>query len=194
MTDLLLLFLGAAFVNQLVLVKLFGLAPFVGASRTLEAAQGIAVMTGIVLTISAVLNWGLQQGLLAPLGLAHLRILVFLVVIAAVACGCDLALARRRPPQHRALGAYLPLVLANCMLLGVALVDAQTARSLLATLVHALGAALGFAVALVLFSAMRERLETADVPVAWRGLPIVLTTAGLLSLAFLGFAGMIHDT
>lgn len=192
MTDFFLLLLGAAFVNNFVLVKFLGLCPFMGVSRRLDAAYGMAMATGFVLTLSAALSWMLHHWLLLPLGLDYLRTLAFILVIATVAQVTEHLLNRQDPRLYRVLGLYLPLITTNCAVLGVTLLNVQARHTLFEAIVYGVGASLGFGVVLVLFSAMRERLETADVPAAWRGAPIALVTAGLMSLAFLGFAGMSH--
>lgn len=192
MTDFFLLLLGAAFVNNFVLVKFLGLCPFMGVSRRLDAAYGMAMATGFVLTLSAALSWMLHHWLLLPLGLDYLRTLAFILVIATVAQVTERLLNRQDPRLYRVLGLYLPLITTNCAVLGVTLLNVQARHTLFEAIVYGVGASLGFGVVLVLFSAMRERLETADVPAAWRGAPIALVTAGLMSLAFLGFAGMSH--
>lgn len=192
MTDFFLLLLGAAFVNNFVLVKFLGLCPFMGVSRRLDAAYGMAMATGFVLTLSAALSWMLHHWLLLPLGLDYLRTLAFILVIATVAQVTEHLLNRQDPRLYRVLGLYLPLITTNCAVLGVTLLNVQARHTLFEAIVYGVGASLGFGVVLVLFSAMRERLVTADVPAAWRGAPIALVTAGLMSLAFLGFAGMSH--
>lgn len=190
MEDIALLLVGAVFVNNFVLVKFLGLCPFMGVSRKLDAAYGMALATGFVLTLSSALAWVVHHWLLLPLGLAHLRTLGFILVIAAVVQFTEIVLNRRSPRLYRVLGIYLPLITTNCAVLGVALLNVQARHGLFESVLYGFGASLGFGLVLVLFSAMRERLETADVPAAWRGTPIALVTAGLMSLAFMGFAGL----
>lgn len=190
MSELALLLVGAVFVNNFVLVKFLGLCPFMGVSRSLDAAYGMALATGFVLTLSSALAWAVQHWLLLPLGLEHLRTLGFILVIASVVQFTEIVLNRQNPRLYRVLGIYLPLITTNCAVLGVALLNVQARHSLGESVLHGLAASLGFGLVLVLFSAMRERLETADVPAAWRGAPIALVTAGLMSLAFMGFTGM----
>ena len=192
MADILLILFGAAFVNNIVLVKLLGLCPVTGSSGRMDAAYGMALATGFVLTFSAAVSWVLRHWLLLPLGIGYLHTLSLLLVIAVVVQFTETVMARRQPRLFGLLGIYLPLLAGNCAVLGVALLNAQAERSLFAAVTMGFGASLGFALVLVLFSALRERLETADVPAAWRGAPILLVTAGLMSLAFLGFAGMVH--
>ncbi len=190
MDDIALLIVGAVFVNNFVLVKFLGLCPFMGVSRRLDAAYGMALATGFVLTLSSALAWVVHHWILLPLGLEYLRTLGFILVIASVVQFTELLMNRRSPRLYRVLGIYLPLITTNCAVLGVALLNVQARHTLIESILYGLGASLGFGLVLVLFSAMRERLESASVPAAWRGAPIALTTAGLMSLAFMGFTGM----
>ena len=191
MNDVALLLVGAVFVNNFVLVKLLGLCPFMGVSRNLDAAYGMALATGFVLTLSSALAWVVHHWILLPLGLDHLRTLGFILVIAAVVQFTEIVMNRQSPRLYRVLGIYLPLITTNCAVLGVTLLNVQARHSLIESVLYGLGASVGFGLVLVLFSAMRERLETGDVPAAWRGTPIALATAGLMSLAFMGFSGMV---
>jgi electron transport complex protein RnfA len=190
MSEIALLLVGAVFVNNFVLVKFLGLCPFMGVSRKLDAAYGMALATGFVLTLSSALAWVVHHWILLPLGLEYLRTLGFILVIAAVVQFTEIVMNRQSPRLYRVLGIYLPLITTNCAVLGVALLNVQARHSLVESIVYGFGASVGFGLVLVLFSAMRERLETADVPASWRGAPIALATAGLMSLAFMGFAGM----
>lgn len=192
MSDLALLLFGAAFVNNFVLAKFLGLCPFMGVSKREDSALGLSLATAFVLTLSAGLSWCLQHWLLAPLGLEHLRTLGFILVIAAVVQFTEIVMRSRAPLLYRVLGIYLPLITTNCAVLGVALLNVQARHSLLEALLYGFGAALGFALVLLLFAAMRVRLANADVPMAFRGSPIALITAGLMALAFMGFAGMVR--
>ena len=191
MEDIALLLVGAVFVNNFVLVKFLGLCPFMGVSRRMDAAYGMALATGFVLTLSAALAWVVHHWILLPLGLEYLRTLGFILVIAAVVQFTEIVMNRQSPRLYRVLGIYLPLITTNCAVLGVALLNVQARHSLFESVLYGFGAALGFGLVLVLFSAMRERLEAADVPAAWRGAPIALATAGLMSLAFMGFSGLV---
>ncbi|KFN47598.1 electron transport complex subunit RsxA [Arenimonas metalli] len=191
MEDIALLLVGAVFVNNFVLVKFLGLCPFMGVSRRMDAAYGMALATGFVLTLSAALAWVVHHWILLPLGLEYLRTLGFILVIAAVVQFTEIVMNRQSPRLYRVLGIYLPLITTNCAVLGVALLNVQARHSLIESVLYGFGAAVGFGLVLVLFSAMRERLEAADVPAAWRGAPIALATAGLMSLAFMGFAGLV---
>ncbi len=190
MDDAALLIVGAVFVNNFVLVKFLGLCPFMGVSRRLDAAYGMALATGFVLTLSSALAWVVHHWLLLPLGLEYLRTLGFILVIASVVQFTEILVNRRSPRLYRVLGIYLPLITTNCAVLGVALLNVQARHTLIESILYGFAASLGFGLVLVLFSAMRERLDSAPVPAAWRGAPIALATAGLMSLAFMGFAGM----
>ncbi len=190
MQDTFLLLLGAVLVNNFVLVKFLGLCPFMGVSRRLDSAYGLALATGFVLTLSAGLSWLVQHWLLDPLDLGYLRTLAFILVIAAVVQFSEVVMKRQSPRLYRVLGLFLPLITTNCAVLGVALLNAQARHSLFEAMLFGFGAALGFGLVLVMFAAMRERLELADVPESFKGAPIALLTAGLMALAFMGFAGM----
>ena len=190
MTDAFLILVGAVLVNNVVLAKFLGLCPFMGVSRQLDAAVGMALATGFVLTLAAGLSWALQRWLLEPLGIGDLRTPAFILVIAATVQLTELLLHRQSPRLYQVLGLYLPLITTNCAVLGVALLNVQATRTLLEAVLYGFGAAVGFGLVLVLFAALRERLESAPVPDAFRGAPIALVTAGLMALAFAGFAGM----
>jgi len=190
MPDIGLILIGAVLVNNFVLVKFLGLCPFMGVSKKLDSAYGMALATGFVLTLSAALAWMVEHWLLAPLGLAHLRTLTFILVIAAVVQFVESVMRARSPVLYRVLGIFLPLITTNCAVLGVALLNVQAQRSLLEAILFGFGAAVGFGLVLVMFAAMRERLDAAPVPLSFRGAPIALINAGLMALAFLGFAGM----
>lgn len=190
MSDLFLILIGTVLVNNFVLVKFLGLCPFMGVSGRLDAAYGMAMATGFVLTLSAAIAWVVHHGLLVPLGLEYLRTLSFILVIASVVQFTETLMHRQNPRLYRVLGIFLPLITTNCAVLGVALLNIQARNSLFESVVHGFGAAVGFGLVLVMFAAMRERLEAADVPLSFRGAPIALVTAGIMALAFLGFAGM----
>jgi electron transport complex protein RnfA len=190
MKELGLILVATVLVNNFVLVKFLGLCPFMGVSRKLETAAGMAFATTFVLTLSSVCSYLVQEWLLAPLGLEYLRTIAFILVIAGVVQFTEMVVHKTSPLLYQVLGIYLPLITTNCAVLGVALLNVQARHSLIESVLYGFGAAVGFGLVLVLFSAMRERLETADVPASWRGAPIALTTAGLMSLAFMGFSGL----
>jgi electron transport complex protein RnfA len=190
MTELLLLALGASLVNNFVLTNFLGLCPFIGVSRRFEAAAGMALATLFVLTLASGLGFALWQWVLVPLGLEHLRTLVFILLIAGVVQLTELLVRATSPLLHQLLGIFLPLITTNCAVLGVALLNVERQHGLLESLLFGASAGAGFGMALLLFTALRERLETADMPAAFRGAPIALLTAGLMALAFMGFAGL----
>ena len=190
MGELALILLGALIVNNFVLAQFLGLCPFFGSTSRYDTAAAMGLATTFVLTLSATLSHLLNAAILVPLGLDYLRIIVFIVVIAGVVQLTELYLRSTSPLMHQLLGIYLPLITTNCAVLGVALLSVQQSFSLAATLVYAIGAALGFSLVMVLFAALRERLEQARVPAAFKGTPITLISAGILSLAFMGFAGL----
>jgi electron transport complex protein RnfA len=189
MGELLLIALGAALVNNLVLVQLLGVCPFIGGSRRVEGAFGLSLAMALVLTIAAGATQLVDRYVLRPYELEHLRLFALLLVIGASVGIIELAIRRFSPILQRVLGLYVPVVATNCAVLGVALINTAASRSFVAALFYGAGAAAGFGVALTLFAALRERVALADVPVAFRGAPITFVTAGILSLAFMAFTG-----
>ncbi len=189
MNELMLIVLAAALVNNFVLVQFLGVCPFMDASRRIEGTIGTALATTLVLTIAAGSSHLLQRYVLAPLDLDYLRLVSFVVVI-GIAVWLTERLSRSFSALlHDTIGIYIPLVASNCAVLGVALLNANASRSLVAALFYALGAGLGFGLALTLFAGLRDRLARTDVPMAFRGASIAFVTAGILSLGFLGFTG-----
>jgi len=191
MKELALIILGTVLVNNFVLVKFLGLCPFMGVSRKLESALGMAAATTFVLTVSAACSYLVNTYLLAPLDLVYLQTIAFILVIAAVVQFTEMLVQKVSPLLYQVLGIYLPLITTNCAVLGVALLNVQESHSFLESLVYGFGAALGFSLVLSLFAAMRERMSAADIPEPFRGAAIALITAGLLSMAFLGFTGLV---
>ncbi|HPF73741.1 MAG TPA: electron transport complex subunit RsxA, partial [Xanthomonadaceae bacterium] len=191
-TEIALLLVSTVLVNNFVLAKFLGLCPFMGVSKKLDSAYGMALATGFVLTLSAALSWLVHNWLLEPLGLGYLRTLSFILVIAAVVQFTEVVMHKQSPRLHRVLGIFLPLITTNCAVLGVALLNVQAKHTLIESIFYGFGAAVGFGLVLILFAAMRERIEIADVPASFRGAPIALVTAGLMALAFMGFSGMTH--
>ncbi|MDT8410727.1 MAG: electron transport complex subunit RsxA [Wenzhouxiangellaceae bacterium] len=187
--DLILIIVSAALVNNFVLIQFLGLCPFLGVSNRLEGAAGMAMATAFVLTLSSVASYLLTTWVLVPLNLEYLRIVAFIIVIAGLVQLTELVMRHSAPLLHRLLGIYLPLITSNCAVLGVALLNVREQHSLVESALYGFGAALGFGVVLVLLAAARERLAMADVPDSFRGAPIGLITAGLMALAFMGFAG-----
>jgi electron transport complex protein RnfA len=190
MQDLLLLLIGTALVNNVVLVKFLGLCPFMGVSNKVDTALGMGLATTFVLTLASVAGWGLETFVLVPLDLGFLRILSFILVIAAVVQLTEMLIKKTSPGLYQVLGIFLPLITTNCAVLGVALLNIQEQHAFLESLLYGFGSALGFTLVMVLFAGLRERLALADVPGPFVGAPIAFITAGLLSLAFMGFAGL----
>ncbi len=190
MTELSLILISTVLVNNFVLVKFLGLCPFMGVSRKLETAIGMAMATTFVLTLSSVVSYLVHSWLLAPLGLEYLRTIAFILVIAVVVQFTEMVVHKTSPLLHQVLGIFLPLITTNCAVLGVALLNVQEQNSFVQSAFFGFGAAAGFSLVLVLFAAMRERLAAADVPEPFQGAAIALVTAGLMALAFMGFAGL----
>ncbi|PKO45824.1 MAG: electron transport complex subunit RsxA [Betaproteobacteria bacterium HGW-Betaproteobacteria-22] len=182
--------IGTVFVNNIVLVKILGLCPFMGVSKKLETSIGMAGATAFVLSIGSMTSWGINHYLLEPNNLFYLRTLSFIVVIASVVQFTEMVMEKNFPFIHQSLGIFLPLITTNCAVLGIPLLNAQASHSFIESLFFGLGGALGFSMVLILFSSMRERLEGADVPVIFKGSAIGMVTAALMSLAFMGFAGL----
>ncbi len=191
MTEYALILISTILVNNFVLVKFLGLCPFMGVSKKLETATGMALATTFVLTLSSVCSYLAETYLLAPLGLEYLRTITFILVIAVVVQFTEMVVHKTSPVLYQVLGIFLPLITTNCAVLGVALLNVQTRHGFLESAVYGFGAAVGFSLVLILFAAMRERIAVADVPVAFRGPSIALITAGLMSIAFMGFSGLV---
>jgi electron transport complex protein RnfA len=190
MSEYLLILVSTVLANNFVLVRFLGLCPFMGVSNKLEGAIGMSVATMFVLTLSSVSSYLLNRYLLVPLQLEYLSTLSFILVIAVVVQLTEMVMRKTSPLLYRILGIFLPLITTNCAVLGVALLNVQEQHNLLQSALYGFGAATGFGLVLVLFSAMRERIAFADVPTAFRGAPIGLITAGLMALAFMGFSGL----
>jgi len=189
-TEYLLLLMGTALVNNVVLVKFLGLCPFMGVSNKVDSALGMGLATTFVLTLAAVASWLLEHLLLEPLHIEFLRILSFILVIAAVVQFTEMVIRKTSPVLYQTLGIFLPLITTNCAVLGVALLNVQQDNSFMFSLLYGFGSALGFTLVLVVFAGMRERLALAKVPALFAGAPIAFIVAGLLSLAFMGFSGL----
>lgn len=189
-SDLALFLVGAVLVNNFVLVQFLGLCPFMGVSSKLESALGMAMATTFVLTLTSTCTHLVFRYVLAPLGLEYLQTISFILVIAAVVQFTEIVIRRISPPLYQALGVYLPLITTNCAVLGVALLTVQAGHGFVASLLQGFGSGAGFALVLAIFAGLRERLALADVPKAFEGAPIGFITAGVLALAFMGFAGL----
>ncbi|MCG6898101.1 MAG: electron transport complex subunit RsxA [Thiocapsa sp.] len=193
MTEYALILIGTVLVNNFVLVKFLGLCPFMGVSKKLETAAGMGLATTFVLTLSSITSWLVNQYLLVPLGIEYLRIIAFILVIAAVVQFTETVMRKSSPLLYQVLGIFLPLITTNCAVLGVALLNLQAKRSLVEATLYGFGAAVGFSLVLTLFAAVRERVAVGDVPEPFQGSAIALITAGLMSLAFMGFAGLVSS-
>jgi electron transport complex protein RnfA len=190
MTDYLLLLLGTALVNNVVLVKFLGLCPFMGTSGKIDTALSMGFATTFVLTLAAAAGWLLEHLVLQPLNIGFLRILTFILVIAAVVQFTEMVIRKLSPGLYQVLGIFLPLITTNCAVLGVALLNVQENHGFVSSLLYGFGTALGFTLVMVMFAGLRERLSLAQVPAAFSGTPIGFIVAGLLSLAFMGFSGL----
>ncbi|MFC3120564.1 electron transport complex subunit RsxA [Agaribacter flavus] len=191
MSELLLLLVGTVLVNNFVLVQFLGLCPFMGVSGKLETAMGMSLATTFVLTIASMSSYLVESYILQPLNIGYLRTLSFILVIAVVVQFTEMVVRKTSPTLYRLLGIFLPLITTNCAVLGVALLNTTKQHTFVESIVYGFGAAIGFSFVLVLFAAMRERLAAADVPAPFKGASIAMITAGLMSLAFMGFAGLI---
>lgn len=190
MKEYALILLGTVLVNNFVLVKFLGLCPFMGVSRKLDTAIGMALATTFVMTLSAVLSYLVNKYILIPLDAEYLRTLSFILVIAVIVQFTEMVIHKTSPMLYQLLGIFLPLITTNCAVLGLALLNVQQDHSFVTATLYGFGAAIGFSLVLILFAAMRERLDAADVPLPFRGSAIALITAGLMSLAFMGFTGL----
>ncbi|UAA37873.1 electron transport complex subunit RsxA [Paraneptunicella aestuarii] len=191
MSEFLLLLIGTVLVNNFVLVQFLGLCPFMGVSNKLETAIGMSMATTFVLTIASMCSYLVEQYILVPLEIQYLRTLSFILVIAVVVQFTEMVVHKTSPVLYRLLGIFLPLITTNCAVLGVALLNVNKQHDFVESIIYGFGAALGFSLVLVLFSALRERLAVADVPVPFKGTAIAMITAGLMSLAFMGFTGLV---
>ena len=188
--EYLLIFISAIFVNNIRLSQFLGICPFLGVSRKIDTALGMGAAVAFVLTLSTIVTWLVQTYVLNPLGLQYLQTLAFILVIATLVQMVEIILKKVSPPLYQALGIFLPLITTNCAVLGVAILVIQKDFNLLSSIVYAFSTALGFALALTVFAGIREQLSLVQVPKGMQGMAIVLVTAGLLSLAFMGFSGV----
>jgi len=191
MTEFALILVSTVLVNNFVLVKFLGLCPFMGVSRKLETAIGMALATTFVLTLSSICSYLVNTYLLAPFDLEYLRTIAFILVIAAVVQVTEMVVHKTSPLLYQVLGIYLPLITTNCAVLGVALLNVQQEYGFFQSATYGFGAAVGFSMVLILFAALRERITAADVPIPFQGAAIALITAGLMSMAFMGFSGLV---
>ncbi len=188
--EYLLIFISAIFVNNIVLSQFLGICPFLGVSKKIDTALGMGAAVAFVLTLSTIVTYLVQVYVLDPFHLQYLQTLAFILVIAALVQMVEIILKKVSPALYQALGIFLPLITTNCCVLGVAILVIQKDFSLLQSVVYAFSTAIGFALALVLFAGIREQLSLVKIPKGMQGMAIVLVTAGLLSLAFMGFSGV----
>ncbi|GAB4122162.1 MAG: electron transport complex subunit RsxA [Sideroxydans sp.] len=190
MSEYLLILVGTVFVNNIVMVKILGLCPFMGVSRKLETSLGMGAATTFVLTLASGASYLISHYLLGP-ELAYLTTLSFIVVIAGIVQFTEMVIKKTSPALYQVLGIYLPLITTNCAVLGIPLLNVQADHDFIESLLFGFGGAVGFTLVMVLFAGIRERLEGADVPEIFKGSAIAMVTAGLMSLAFMGFGGMV---
>ena len=193
MKEYALILISTVLVNNFVLVKFLGICPFMGVSRKLETAIGMGLATTFVLTLSAICSYLVNEYLLIPLGLEYLQTIAFILVIAVVVQFTEMVMHKTSPVLYQVLGIFLPLITTNCAVLGVALLNVQEKHGFIESTLYGFGAAIGFSLVLVLFAAVRERVTVADVPQPFQGNAIALITAGLMSIAFMGFAGLVSS-
>ncbi|MDK2934411.1 MAG: H+/Na+-translocating ferredoxin:NAD+ oxidoreductase subunit [Clostridiales bacterium] len=190
--ELLLIFIGAMLVNNFVLSRFLGICPFLGVSKKVDVALGMGMATTFVMTISAIASWAIQFYILEPFGLSRfLQYVSFVLVIASLVQMIEMFIKKTSPNLHKSLGIFLPLITTNCAILGLALLAVNKGYNMIQSAVFGLGAGLGFTLAIVIMAGIREELEIADIPQGLRGAGITLLTAGILSIAFLGFSGLI---
>lgn len=190
MTEYLLILISTVFVNNIVMVKILGLCPFMGVSKKLEASIGMGAATTFVLTLASGASYLINQYLLGP-ELSYLTTLSFIVVIAGIVQFTEMVIQKTSPVLYQVLGIYLPLITTNCAVLGIPLLNVQAKHNFMESIFFGMGGALGFTLVMVLFAGIRERMEGADVPAIFKGSAIAMITAGLMSLSFMGFSGLI---
>ncbi len=189
--DLILIVLAGIFVNNYVFAQFLGVCPFLGVSKKVETAAGMGMAVIFVMSLASAGAWAVYNWILEPLGLEYLYNIAFILVIASLVQFVEMFLKKSAPALYQALGVFLPLITTNCAVLGVAVLNMQTGYDFLRSVISGLGGAIGFALAIVLFAGLRERTEDNDTPKAFDGFPLALITAGLMSIAFLGFSGLI---
>lgn len=188
---ILLIVISAVFSQNFILVKFLGICPFLGVSSKVETSLGMGAAVTFVMALTAVVAWPIQTYILVPLHIEYMQTIVFILVIAALVQMVEIMLKKLSPSLYQALGIFLPLITTNCAVLGVAILMIQKEFNLLQSVAYSVSTALGFALALVLFAGIRERLEFEEVPKGFRGVPIALITASILAMAFMGFSGLV---
>ncbi len=190
MKELLLIAIGSAFVNNVVLSQFLGICPFLGVSKKVNTAAGMGGAVVFVITLASAVTGAVYQLILVPLDIAYLQTIVFILVIAALVQFVEMFLKKAVKGLYQALGVYLPLITTNCAVLGVALTNVQKSYDILTGVINGLATAVGFLISIVIMAGIRERLEYNDIPKPFKGMPIVLVTAGLMAIAFFGFSGL----
>ncbi len=190
LSDIILIAISAILIENFVLVKFLGICPFLGVSKKMDVAMGMGAAVTFVMTLASALTWCMYTFVLVPLDLVYLQTVAFILIIAALVQFVEMVLRKVSYSLYNALGIYLPLITTNCAILGVALLNIQNEYSLLYSVVYGFTAGLGFVLALILFSSLRERLRFSEIPKAFEGFPIALVTASLLAMAFMGFQGL----
>ena len=188
--EFILIFISAIFVNNIVLSQFLGICPFLGVSKKVNTALGMSAAVAFVLTLATIVTYLVQKGVLDPLGLQYLQTIAFILVIAALVQMVEIVMKKVSPALYQALGIFLQLITTNCAVLGVAILVIQKDFSLVQSVVYAFSTAIGFGLALTVFAGLREQLELVNVPKGMKGVAITMVTAGLLSLAFMGFSGV----
>jgi len=189
--EYIIIIIGTVLVSNIVLANFLGICPFLGVSGKLTTASGMSGAVLFVMTVATIITWLIQNYILDPFGLGFLQTISFILVIASLVQVVEIILKKVSPPLYQALGVFLPLITTNCAILGVALLTVQKEFTLVEGTIYAIGNSLGFALALILFAGLREHLELMEVPKGMRGMPIALVVAGILSLAFMGFANLV---
>ncbi len=191
-TKIILIAVSAALVNNVVLSQFLGLCPFLGVSKNIKSAAGMGVAVIFVIAISSAVASLIYKFILIPLNIEYLQTIVFILVIAALVQFVEMFLKKMIPTLHKTLGVYLPLITTNCAVLGVALNNVTDHYTILESIVNGVGTAVGFTIAIIILAGLREKMEDNDIPVPFQGMPIVLLTAGLMAIAFMGFSGLIR--
>ena len=193
MTKFIIIMLSAVFINNYVLSRFLGICPFLGVSKKLNQATGMSLAVIFVMLIATAVTWPIQMYLLNPNNLGYLQTIVFILVIASLVQLVEIVLKKYIPSLHKSLGVYLPLITTNCAVLGVTILNIDEGYTFAESMVNSLGSGLGFFLAMVMFSGVRSKLEGADIPKAFQGLPITLVAASITSLSFLGFSGVVEN-
>ncbi len=193
MTKFIVILLSAVFVNNYVLSRFLGICPFLGVSKKLDSATGMSLAVIFVMLMATAATWPIQTFLLAPNNLGYLQTIIFILVIAALVQLVEIVLKRYVPSLHQSLGVYLPLITTNCAVLGVTILNIDSEYTFLESMVNSLGSGLGFFLAMVMFSGVRSKIEGADIPESFKGLPVTLIAASITSLSFLGFGGVVEN-